>query len=88
MGYVAFSFEDRSAFKTDCFHRFIESLPIEMYRVKGFALLEDKRFFLNHVGGNTEWVELDEVGPTKLAFVGWQVNEEETLKALKGCLNP
>jgi hypothetical protein len=59
-----------------------------MYRVKGFALLEDKRFFLNHVGGNTEWVELDEVGPTKLAFVGWQVNEEETLKALKGCLNP
>jgi hypothetical protein len=40
------------------------------------------------VGGETEWIELDEVGPTKLAFVGWQVNEEETLKALKECLNP
>jgi len=88
MGYVAFSFEDSSPFKTDIFHRFIESLPLEMYRVKGFALLEDKRFFLNHVGGRTEWVELDEAGPTKLAFVGWQVNEEETLKALKVCLNP
>ena len=88
MGYVTFAFEDRSPFRTDRFHRFIESLPIEMYRVKGFALLEDKRFFLNHVGGRTEWVELDEVGPTKLAFVGWQVNEGETLKALKVCLNP
>lgn len=88
MGYVSFSFEDSSPFKTDIFHRFIESLPLEMYRVKGFALLEDKRFFLNHVGGRTEWVELDEAGPTKLAFVGWQVNEEETLKALKVCLNP
>jgi G3E family GTPase len=88
MRYLTFAFEDRSAFNADCFHRFIESLPIDIYRVKGFALLEDKRFFLNHVGGKTEWVELDEVGPTKLAFVGWQVNEEETLEALKVCLNP
>jgi G3E family GTPase len=88
MGYVTFAFEDRSPFKTDCFHRFIEDLPIEMYRVKGYALLDVKRFFVNHVGGETEWIELDEVGPTKLAFVGWQVNEEETLKALKECLNP
>jgi G3E family GTPase len=88
MGYVTFAFEEKSPFRTDCFHRFIEDLPIEMYRVKGFALLEDKRFFVNHVGGKTEWVELDEVGPTKLAFVGWQVNEDETLEALEVCLNP
>jgi G3E family GTPase len=83
---VTFAFEDRPAFNADCFHHFIESLPIDIYRVKDFALLEDKRFFLNHVGGKTEWVELDEVGPTKLAFVGWQVNEKETLRALKVCL--
>jgi hypothetical protein len=70
----------------DGFHLFIGSLSIDIYRVKDFALLEDKRFFLNHVGGKTEWLELDEVGPTKLAFVGWQVNEKETLRALKVCL--
>lgn len=88
LGYVAFAFEEKSPFKRDCFHRFMENLPIEMYRVKGYALLDDKRFFINHVGGKTEWIELDEVGPTKLAFVGWQVSELETMKALKVCLNP
>lgn len=88
MGYVTFAFEHNSPLRPDCFHRFIEDLTIELYRVKGFALLEDKRFFVNHVGGKTEWTELDEVGPTKLAFVGWQVSEEQILEALKLCVDP
>ena len=86
MGYVTFAFEETVAFKDDCFRRFIEGLPLELYRVKGFALLRDKRFFLNHVGGKTEWTELDQSGPTKLAFVGWKVEEEEVLNQLKSCL--
>lgn len=88
MGYVTFAFEDESPFKADCFHRFIEDLPIKLYRVKGFVLLDGKRFIVNHVGGKTEWIELDEVGPTKLAFVGWQINEDQTVEALKVCLHP
>ena len=87
MGYVTFAFEHNSPFRADYFHRFIEDLPIKLYRVKGSALLEDKRFFVNHVGGKTEWTELDEKGPTKLAFVGWQVNEDQIVEALKVCLD-
>ena len=86
MGYVTFSFEEESPFKADCFYRFIEDLPVGLYRVKGFALLEDRRFIVNHVGGKTEWIEFDEMGSTKLAFVGWQVNEEEVIEALGRCL--
>lgn len=86
LGYVTFAFEETVAFKDDCFRRFVEGLPLELYRVKGFALLNDKRFFLNHVGGKTEWTELDQPGPTKLAFVGWKVDEEEVLNQLKFCL--
>lgn len=86
LGYVTFAFEETVAFKDDCFRRFMERLPMELYRVKGFALLNDKRFFLNHVGGKTEWTELDRSGPTKLAFVGWKVDEEEVLNQLKSCL--
>jgi G3E family GTPase len=85
-GYVTFAFEEEISFKEDCFRRFMEGLPWELYRVKGFALLDDKRFFLNHVGGKTEWTELDQSGPTKLAFVGWKVDEEELLNQVKACL--
>ncbi|MBA4392270.1 MAG: hypothetical protein C0407_01840 [Desulfobacca sp.] len=86
MGFVAFAFEEKDPFKGDCFRRFIEKVPLKLYRIKGFVLLDEKRFFLNHVGGKTEWTELDQIGPTKLAFVGWQVNEEEVLSQLKFCL--
>lgn len=86
MGYVTFSFEEKSPFKADCFHLFIEDLPVGLYRVKGFALLEDRRFIVNHVGGKTEWIELDEMGPTKLVFVGWRVNKERVSEALNVCL--
>jgi len=86
-GYVTFSFEEKSPFKADCFRRFIADLPIELYRVKGFVLLEGRRYILNHVGGKTEWIPLEETGPTKLAFVGWQVNEEEVMEALDRCLD-
>jgi len=88
LGYVAFAFERGLPFKGDCFRNFVQSMPINLFRLKGFALLGDQRFFINHVGGKTEWVELAETGPTKLAFVGWQVRESEVIAALKSCLEP
>jgi G3E family GTPase len=86
LGYTAFAFENQIPFKKDCFHRFVESMPVNLYRLKGFALIGDQRFFVNHVGGKTEWVELAETGPTKLAFVGWQVQERQVVAALESCL--
>jgi G3E family GTPase len=86
LGYVTFAFEETTAFESDCFRRLMKGLPLELYRVKGFALLNDKRFFLNHVGGKTEWTELEQPGPTKLAFVGWKVDENKVLEQLKSCL--
>jgi G3E family GTPase len=86
LGYVAFAFENQIPFKKDFFQRFVESMPVNLYRLKGFALVGDQRFFINHVGGKTEWVELAETGPTKLAFVGWEVQETEVLAALESCL--
>jgi len=86
MGYVNFAFEEQVPFNADCFRRFMQDLPLKMYRIKGFACLGDRRYFLNHVGGKTEWIELDEAGPTRLAFVGWQVNEEDFIQALRTCL--
>lgn len=86
MGYVAFAYEDHHPFGSECFRHFIDTMPLKLFRLKGFVLLENKRFFLNHVGGKTEWKELDQSGPTKLAFVGWQVDEDEIINQLKSCL--
>ena len=61
-------------------------MPVNLYRLKGFAFIGNQRFFINHVGGRTEWIELAETGPTKLAFVGWQVPESQVLAALESCL--
>ena len=86
IGFVAFSFERPGPFSEECFRQFVQDLPLNLYRLKGYALLDGQRFFVNHVGGKTEWTEVDQPGPTKLAFVGWEVNEEEVLKKLESCL--
>ena len=86
IGYITFAYEDSAPFKRDCFQRFVETLPVKLYRLKGFVLLEDKFVFINHVGGRTEWVELDKKGSTRLTFVGWQVSKDQVLEDLKVCL--
>jgi len=86
IGFTTFVFESDRPLKTDCFRRFLNEKPDELYRIKGFVLLDDKRFLVNHAGGHTEWIELAQNGPTKLAFVGWRVSASQFLEKLKLCL--
>ncbi len=87
MGFVTFAFENETPFESGCFHSFVENLPIELYRMKGFVLLKDGRFIVNHAGGRTEWIPINDAGGTKLAFVGWKVDEKQIMEALDGCLD-
>jgi G3E family GTPase len=86
MKYVTLSFESATPFREECFRGWLASMPIELYRIKGYVLLGDRRVFLNHVGGKTEWAEAKETGPTRLALVGWQVDRQEILAHLAECL--
>ena len=87
LGFVAFAFEEERPFREECFRGFMEGLPRELYRVKGFALLDEGLWFVNHVGRHTEWVQLQGPGRTRLAFVGWKVEEGRMKAALRGCLH-
>ena len=87
LSYVTFSFEAEAPFREECFRRFIASVPIKLYRIKGYALFETGRFLVNHVGGKTEWTDLEKKEPTKLAFVGWQVDEQQIMAELRACLD-
>ncbi|HMK66559.1 MAG TPA: CobW family GTP-binding protein, partial [Thermodesulfobacteriota bacterium] len=87
LGYVAFAFETEQPLRETCFRRFIQSMPAGLYRIKGYVLLDDRRFFINHVGKKTEWLPLDTRGPTTLAFVGWKIYEADIINQLKACHN-
>jgi G3E family GTPase len=87
MGYLAFAFEEDKPLREDCFRSFLKSMPAGLYRIKGYVLLDERRFFINHVGKKTEWIALDTHGPTTLAFVGWKIYESEIIGQLKACLD-
>ncbi len=86
MGYIAFSFESELACREECLRRFLATVPIQLYRIKGFVRLENGWVFVNHVGGKTEWRESGAKEFTRLAFVGWQVDADAIVGALHTCL--
>jgi len=84
--FVAFSFQDSKPLDEACFKRFIEELPFEVFRVKGTVRLPDRTVLVNFVGGRSEWTDCDYPADTRLAFVGWEIEADETLCKLKECV--
>jgi G3E family GTPase len=83
--FVTFSFEDPRIMDKGCFHRFIEALPWEVFRMKGPVRFADRTEIVNFVGGKGEWSEWDGEPETRLAFIGWNVKPEEILERLGRC---
>lgn len=86
LGFEAFSFQSSEPFNEDCFRHFIESLPWELFRIKGVVRFHDRTVMLNYVGGRGEWTEWDGPEETRLAFVGLKVNHRGTIEKLKKCI--
>jgi G3E family GTPase len=86
LGYATFSFETSAPFSEACFSRFMASAPAQLYRIKGYVFFGGRWAFVNHVGGKTEWAYSGPKDRSRLAFVGWQVDEKALLARLKDCL--
>ena len=86
VNFVMFSFRDSGIFDEARFKTFIRNLPWELFRVKGTVRFADRLEMLNFVGGKSEWFPWEGEAETRLAFIGWEINEEETIKDLKRCL--
>lgn len=84
--YVTFSFQSSNILDEACFHKFIRNLPWELFRIKGPVRFADRVALLNFVGGQCEWTTWDGEPETQLVFIGWGLNETETLKNLKKCM--
>ncbi len=86
INFVTFSFRDSRIFDEVRFKNFIRNLPWELFRIKGIVRFADRLEMLNFVGGKSEWSTWEGEAETRLAFIGWRINKEETLRDLKNCL--
>ena len=86
VNFVMFSFRDSGIFDEARFKKFIRNLPWELFRIKGTVRFADRLEMLNFVGGKSEWSPWEGEAETRLAFIGWKINKEETLNDLKRCL--
>jgi G3E family GTPase len=86
VNFVTFSFRDSGIIDEARFKKFIRNLPWELFRIKGTVRFADRLEMLNFVGGKSEWSPWEGEAETRLAFIGWKINEQETLKDLKRCL--
>ena len=85
VNFVTFSFRDSGIIDEARFKKFIRNLPWELFRIKGAVRFADRLEMLNFVGGKSEWSPWEGEAETRLAFIGWKINEQETLKDLKRC---
>ena len=84
--YVAFSFSNPAPLDENCFKRFAETLPWELFRMKGPVRFHDRTVLVNYVGGKCGWADWSGAEETRLAFVGWKVDDKETIGQLRNCM--
>jgi len=85
--YVTFSFTESAPLNRSLFEQFIQELPKDIFRVKGTVNFKDQTLFLNFVGGRVDWSEWPEREETRLVFIGWRSDPNETLSRLTSCIS-
>lgn len=85
-GFVTFTFRSKTAIDEEKFTDFLDSQPLELFRIKGPVKFLNKTSMLNYVGGKTHWQNWPETPQTCLAFIGWGVVKEQVVKQLTMCL--
>ncbi len=72
---------------TEKFSSFIEEIPENIYRAKGFVVTKEGTLLFSYVAGRHEFEEFSEREKTELVFIGKGIGKikNETLKKLKRC---
>jgi G3E family GTPase len=86
LGYVSFVFIESLPLHEDCFKKFLDELPFEVFRVKGPVRFRNRTVMVNYAGGRSEWLDWEDLEETRLVFVGIKVKAEETIQRLEKCI--
>ena len=54
--------------------------------MKGPVRFHDRTVLVNYVGGKFGWADWGGAQETRLAFVGWKVDGQETIGKLRNCI--
>jgi len=84
--FESFTFSSDQTFSRDCFERFVNGLPANVIRAKGFIRFPDGAQLFNFVAGRWE-LEPFEANRTELVFIGKEVlpEKEAIIEPLKRC---
>jgi G3E family GTPase len=85
-GFSSFTFEDRRLLDKQKLDSFLELLPPNVFRCKGWVRLAEGSKLLNYTGGSYRYEPSDDVRDTALVFVGRNCDEKTIVEALKDCL--
>jgi len=84
--FVTFSFENSQIIDETHFNHFVDTLPLEVFRMKGPVQFHNRTEIVNFVGGKGDWSKWEGVSETRLAFIGWNVSPIEILNKLERCI--
>jgi len=85
-GFHSFSFEDKRVLDRVKLNRFLETLPPNLFRCKGWVRFPDGSGLLNYTGSNYRIEPAEDSHDTALVFVGRNCDEKEILSSFKKCL--
>ena len=84
-GFSSFTFEDRRMMDKQKLDRFLESLPPNLFRCKGWVRLAEGSRLLNYTGGSYRYEPGDAEHKTTLVFIGRNCDENAIIEDLKKC---
>ncbi|MCB2225640.1 MAG: GTP-binding protein [Desulfarculaceae bacterium] len=84
-GFVAFSYEDPAPLSRACLEKYLASLPWEVFRVKGFVNSDQGPLLVNYTYRRPQIEPVEAEGPTRLALVGWRLDQAAVLGPLEDC---
>ncbi|NOX33013.1 MAG: GTP-binding protein [Deltaproteobacteria bacterium] len=85
-GFISFSFETTMSLDEKRFMAFLNTAPLELFRIKGLVRFAGGTKMLNFVGGKIQLQKWSGPAFTCLAFIGWNVIEERILEELNKCI--
>ncbi len=85
-GFISFLFKTTKTMHKEVFMEFLNTIPLELFRIKGPVRFADRTQMLNFVGGKIQWEKWPDTVTTCLVFIGWNVIEELIIERLNNCI--
>jgi G3E family GTPase len=87
-GITALEFDHPGMMDPERLERFLEGLPWEVFRVKGFVIFPTGPVVVNHTFGRPELIPAADAGSTRLVVIGWRLEADRLRADLEDCLLP